>query len=731
MFSLNFISSEMNSQVFGQLESIRSIKKHRVEDYFATIHKQVKFLAGDLTTIAAMQGLKAEFTQLSAARSGLEPGFEKTVVDYYRREFDNEFFTRNGVPVKFDALIPSEPQSLVAQYLYIGGNPHPLGEKSKLGKADDGSGYSALHSIYHPRFKSFLEKYGYYDIFLVEPENGFIVYSVFKELDYGTSLKTGPYSKTNIADVFKRALALKDTDGAVIADFEDYLPSYNAGASFIASPIYDDGKISGILIFQMPVGRINEIMQVKDGMGQSGESYLVADDYLMRSQSRFSEENTIIRKRVASDPAKLALSGKSGSMIVTNDRGDLVLSAFEPLELDGLNWAILAEIDESEAFSVISKIQQGVILIVVVSSIILVLFSVLLNRRITAPLRKAVDFCEAISVGNLTARIEITSDDEIGQVLTAMRSMREKLKAVVIDVKSSSDALASASEQVSGTALSMSQGASVQAASVEQTSASIEEMGASINQNSENARVTDGIASESSKAASEGGESVLATTQAMQDIAERISIIEDIAYQTNMLALNAAIEAARAGEHGKGFAVVAAEVRKLAERSQVAASEISELAGESVEVAERAGQLLEKMVPDIARTADLVQEISAASDEQAGGVGQITGAMQQLDHVTQQNAAASEELASTSQEMRGHAQMLLDVISFFQLADTENGAESKTIKPASPESVTPVVFEFPAVPKQSVRTNGSNATCPTYDDPAHDEAIDESQFQRF
>jgi methyl-accepting chemotaxis protein len=271
-----------------------------------------------------------------------------------------------------------------------------------------------------------------------------------------------------------------------------------------------------------------------------------------------------------------------------------------------------------------------------------------------------------------------------------MITMREKLISVITEVNVSSEALSAASQQVSGTAQSLSQGASEQAASVEQTSASVEEMGSSINQNSENARVTDGIATESANSAKEGGQSVAATVQAMKDIAGKITIIEDIAYQTNMLALNAAIEAARAGEHGKGFAVVAAEVRKLAERSQVAASQISELTGESVKVAEVAGGLLEKMVPDIARTAELVQEITAASEEQASGVGQITGAMQQLDQVTQQNAAGSEELAATAEEMRSQSQSLIEMISFFKLrrenSKVVSGAPSAVV--SSPDKVS-------------------------------------------
>lgn len=287
-----------------------------------------------------------------------------------------------------------------------------------------------------------------------------------------------------------------------------------------------------------------------------------------------------------------------------------------------------------------------------------------------------LEIAEKIAAGDLESDLVHGKGKVVG-VLLAMITMRDKLVSVITEVNRSSIALSAASQQVSGTAQSLSQGASEQAASVEETSASVEEMGSSINQNSENARVTDGIATESSNAAKDGGESVIATVQAMKDIAGKITIIEDIAYQTNMLALNAAIEAARAGEHGKGFAVVAAEVRKLAERSQVAASEISELTGDSVKVAEKAGGLLEQMVPNIARTAELVQEITAASEEQASGVSQITSAMQQLDQVTQQNAAGSEELAATAEEMRSQSQSLIEMISFFKLQSNASNMHSR------------------------------------------------------
>ncbi|BDA79013.1 hypothetical protein LPTSP3_g19430 [Leptospira kobayashii] len=273
----------------------------------------------------------------------------------------------------------------------------------------------------------------------------------------------------------------------------------------------------------------------------------------------------------------------------------------------------------------------------------------------------------AMENGDLTQQIVNNYEGGFAKLKDSFNNTSQTLIKIINEVRTNTDALVTAADEVSSTAATLSQGASEQAASVEETSASLEEMGASIDQNAENAKQTDSIATKSAKDAKQGGEAVKNTVSAMKQIAEKISIIEDIAYQTNLLALNAAIEAARAGEHGKGFAVVASEVRKLAERSQKSANEIGSLAGGSVQIAETAGKLIEEIVPAINKTADLVQEIAAASQEQSSGVNEVNKAMGQLDQVSQQSASASEELAAIAEQLQMQANQLLSSISFFQL----------------------------------------------------------------
>ncbi|MFP4363069.1 MAG: methyl-accepting chemotaxis protein, partial [Spirochaetia bacterium] len=293
----------------------------------------------------------------------------------------------------------------------------------------------------------------------------------------------------------------------------------------------------------------------------------------------------------------------------------------------------------------------------------------IITRAIVSPIRKSIAFTSRIAAGDLTAEIDIQQKDEVGQLAMSMRQMVSSLTGILESVKHASNNVASGSQSMSSTSQQMSQGATEQAASAEEVSSSMEEMASNIRQNADNAMETDKIAKTAVQNAEKSGSSVHETVEAMKNIADRISIIEEIARQTNMLALNAAIEAARAGEQGKGFAVVASEVKKLSERSQKAAGEISELTNSSVAIAEEAGVLLDKMVPNIQRTAELVQEISAASNEQNSGAEQINKAIVQLDQVIQQNASASEEMASMAEELSGQCDNLRESVEYFKLKE--------------------------------------------------------------
>jgi len=295
------------------------------------------------------------------------------------------------------------------------------------------------------------------------------------------------------------------------------------------------------------------------------------------------------------------------------------------------------------------------------------LFAFIISRAISKPLKEGVAICETVASGDLRVEIKVNSEDETGQLLKAMKNMVEKLKSIISDVNTTAEHVNSGSQELSSGAATIAQGATEQAAAAEEASSSMEEMTSNIAQNSDNALQTEKIAKKAADDAQESGKAVKMTVAAMNDIASKISIIEEIARQTNLLALNAAIEAARAGEHGKGFAVVASEVRKLAERSQEAAAEISELSTESVAIAERSGTLLDNILPDIQKTSELIQEISASSSEQTSGANQINTAMTQLDTVIQQNAGAAEELSSTAEELSAQSESLQEMMKFFIL----------------------------------------------------------------
>jgi methyl-accepting chemotaxis protein len=338
--------------------------------------------------------------------------------------------------------------------------------------------------------------------------------------------------------------------------------------------------------------------------------------------------------------------------------------------------AILSRI-EQELSGRISGLQAGFIIAIVLVIVIIFLVVIFTAQLVTKPLIKAVQVADAMAEGNMVVNVGKVARDETGQLLTAMENMSANIRDMVGRVNESAENVASGSQQMSSTAQQLSQGATEQASAAEEVSSSMEEMSSNIQQNADNALQTDKIAVKAAQDAQESGGAVNNAVLAMKEIAAKISIIEEISRQTNLLALNAAIEAARAGEHGKGFAVVASEVRKLAERSQAAAGEISDLSMATVDAATKSGEMLDQLVPDIQRTAELVQEISAASGEQKSGVEQINSAIIQLDKVIQQNAASSEEMAATSEELSSQAEQLQEQMKFFKIGETEMAANEE------------------------------------------------------
>ena len=432
-------SDALAEQAFSQLDAVRTIKANQVKQYFEQIENQITTFSENRMIREAMQefpsALKNARTE-NGVSSDKVAGLEKELFSYYAEDFAAEYGRRNenATPPLNDQFTLLDDDSVYLQSLYIKQNPNPLGEKEKLDQASDKSQYSKLHGKYHPTIRSYLSKFGYYDIFLCDLESGDIVYSVFKELDFTTSLKDGPYSGTNFGRAFQLAAEAESPDDVFLVDYEPYTPSYEDAASFISSPIFEGGKKVGVAIFQMPIDKINGIMAERTGLGESGETYAVGPDGLFRNDSRFlsqlNTETTIINKDFPVDTVatQKAFAGVSGSQIIDDYRGTPVLSSWTPLVVheasaggDPIQWALMSEFDVEEVRR--PAVGRQLAFILALSAIGIILGSLFVSKNLTKQADNITDMLSMIGIGDFSARAEVVSNDELGNVAVSLNSM--------------------------------------------------------------------------------------------------------------------------------------------------------------------------------------------------------------------------------------------------------------------------------------------------------------------
>ncbi len=457
---------------FDQLEAIKTIKTNQVKDYFSFIDSQVRTFSQDVAIVDAMKAFpEAEKTAREEAGVTAEDlvGMKSHLRDYYTSKFGAEYGKRNdGATPPTDAQMqPLDDDSIFLQYQYISANPNPLGSKEGLVSAEDGTTYSQLHAKYHPMVRSYLKQFGYYDIFLCDLESGDIVYSVFKELDFTTSLSTGPYSTTNFGRAFKLAAEAKSADEVFLVDYEEYVPSYNDAASFISTPIFDGDKKIGVAIFQMPIDKIAAIMGERTGMGESGETYAVGSDNLLRNDSRFTPDTMMNPDYVIDTKAvQEAFKGNSGKEVIADYRGLPVLSAWSPVTIyegvpgraEPITWALMSEIDEEEVRRPLTflNIAQSGLIWILGATLLGSLMIWFVARGISQQAASITDMLSNIGMGMFDARADKITNDELGDVANALNAMSDTTLSLIESdekrqgVQASIEELIGEMEQIAG-----------------------------------------------------------------------------------------------------------------------------------------------------------------------------------------------------------------------------------------------------------------------------------------
>lgn len=597
---LKLAEGAIKKEVFSQLRAVRDTKRLALETDLRFMHEQIRFFAKDLMVIEAMKSFSFSIAKILEEIS-TEEGSSKSI-DYirafYRQEWAAKYKqTNNSKQPDLDAYIAKlSKETLTIQSLYI--------PKNKV--RQNNSSYERVHRHYDHVFRDYLDRFGYYDIFFVDVKTNQIVYSVSKQIEFASSLTTGPLVGTHLWQVYQDSLILKESQTAIV-DLQPYFPAYDAPSGFIATPIFQNNKKIGVVIFTIPIQRINAIMTARSGLGKTGETYLVGPDYLMRSDTYLDKIYHSVngsfldqeKGQVDSIAVKSALEGKKSEKILKNYKNDDVLSAFSPVKIGGLTWALLAEINLKEAFSAIKNMeiqanQQKTrvlffgFLVIAFSAILIIGLSLWLSSLISRPLKETVKVLKAVSEGDLSQRLSIQTDDEIGVMARALNQALFEISKTMNVISENSRVLTNAAVYLQKMGFQMTQSADNTSEKIQfmrnayenvdlgiqGVSSAADEMVISIQNISDNSSIANEIAISGVDQSILTQNTIKTLNVSSREISKVTSLIENIAHQTNMLAMNAKIEAVHAGEKGLGFSIVALEVKNLAKETAKFAIEI-------------------------------------------------------------------------------------------------------------------------------------------------------------